>query len=315
MKSYIRKILFGDIQIREYVNIAIEDGISEEVYLKAGKSVYNISQTHWLLCIEPIVFGVWFEQNGEESFSAINQKCQMYFCDSPYENNDIKKNASAILTLHCFDYIKEDFGILFLFTAIRSEIHHLNSIKRNLLFTRYYKKNGLTLSKFKYLVSVYSYPREIKLISFREGDYYNIFPMDLLGEIKSKNRYVFGLRHTNVSLPKIIQTGKLVVSEVSFQYKDIIYELGKHHSSKPPSLDSLPFGLLRSKNLNFYIPDWVKSYREIKIFKTKNLGSHMLLWGELLEENKLTNLTGDLFLIHFFHYLHQKNKGVAYSAV
>ena len=75
--------------------------------------------------------------------------------------------------------------------------------------------------------------------------------MDLLGNVNGSKRFVFGLRHTNVSLSRIIETGKLVVSEVSFNHKNTILELGKHHSSKPPSLDSLTFDLVPSKNFGF----------------------------------------------------------------
>lgn len=315
MKKLIRKILFGNVQISEYSNITISDKIHEKVYLQTGSNVFDVTQIHWLLCIEPIVFGVWIEKIDEKIISEIKQNCKMYFCDSIDDKNSIKKNTFASMILNFVDCVEEDKGTLFLFKLEKCHIHHLNFIKRYLLFTRYYKKNGLTFSKFKSFVSAYSYPRQVRLISFRQDDYYNIFPMDLLGEIKQQNRFVFGLRHTNVSLPKIIQTGKLVVSQVSFKHRNIIYELGKHHSSKPPSLDSLPFKLLRSKTFDFYIPDLVENYKEIKILKTKNLGSHMLLWGEIVDENNITNPSSHLFVIHFLQYLHQKNRGICYSLI
>src|SRR4029077_16258381 len=114
-----------------------------------------------------------------------------------------------------------------------------------------------------------------------------IFPMDLLGTIPGCNKHVFGLRHTNVALPKIIETGKMVVSEVPCEYKDIIYKLGSHHSVAPPSLDMLPFNVLTTEKFGFYIPEWAENYKEVQITRTINLGSHMLLWGEWEKENKL----------------------------
>ena len=53
--------------------------------------------------------------------------------------------------------------------------------------------------------------------------------MDLVGDIPPSSRYVFGLRHTNVTLARIIEAKKLVVSEIPYEYKEIIYQLGKHH--------------------------------------------------------------------------------------
>jgi hypothetical protein len=218
----------------------------------------------------------------------------------------------ATLTLDFFDSIKEENGTLLLLKLKKSNIYHLHFIKTYLLFFRYYKKDSLSFARFKSFVAAYSYPRRVRIISFRQDNYYNIFPMDLLGDIKQRGRYVFGLRHTNTALHRIIETGKLAVSEVSFKYKDIIYQLGKHHSSSPPSLDSLPFDVIFSKNFDFYIPAWVESYKEIKILKTVNMGSHMLLWGELIEEKTLTGPADHLFIVHFLHYLHQKNKGLSY---
>ena len=40
-----------------------------------------------------------------------------------------------------------------------------------------------------------------------------------------------------------------------------------------------------------------------------NLGSHMLLWGEEINEKYLSEPHGHLFHIHFLHYLHQSKEG------
>src|SRR4030095_4468262 len=269
----------------------------------------------WLLCIDPVVFGIWLDNDGSISCFTKNRKYKIYFNHSTSSIKDIKRKPVAVLTLIFFDLIEEENGILMLLKVKRSKIYHLNLIKTYLLFSRYYKKNGLTFSKFKSFVAAYSYPRQIRIVSFRQNDYYNIFPMDLLGNIDNGGRCVFGLRHTNLSLAGIIETGKLAVSEVPFQYKDIIYQLGQHHSSKPPPLGSLSFEVVKSKNFEFYIPAWVENYKEVKILKTLNLGSHMLLWGESKHKDIINRQDSHLFLIHFLHHLSQKKNGMAYPLV
>lgn len=106
-----------------------------------------------------------------------------------------------------------------------------------------------------------------------------------------------------------------MVSEVPFIYKDVIYKLGKHHGSSPPSLESLPFETKCSESFRFPVPDWADSYKEIKILKTINLGTHMLLWGEIKNEKELKESTGNLYHIHFFQYYHQKLKRMGYPLV
>ena len=155
-------------------------------------------------------------------------------------------------------------------------------------------------------MTAYSYPRKVRIISFKEGDYFNIFPMDLLAPIPGTNRFVFGLRHTNLTLSKIIETGKIVVSEVSYELKEDIYKLGKHHSSAPPSLESLPFATTPSKNLAFPVPGPASSYKEIRITKTIDQGSHMLMWGETLYEEKSSVPFPGFYHIHFLLFLHQE---------
>jgi len=315
MKAFIRKILFGDVAISEYSKITVPGDIQEKVYLETDGNIVDISPTHWLLCIEPVIFGVWIENDKSIFGFTKKEKYKIYFNRSANDIKNVKKKSVAILTLIFFDFIKEKNGILLLLKVHKSKIYHLNFIKTYLLFSRYYKKNGLTFSKFKTFVAAYSYPRQISIVSFRRNDYYNIFPMDLLGNIEKCGRCVFGLRHTNLSLAGIIETGRLAVSEVPFYYKDLIYQLGKHHSSTPPPLSSLSFQLIKSKNFEFYIPDWAENYKEIKILKTLNLGSHVLLWGEAKEKNIINKQGNHLFLIHFLHYLRQKKNGIAYPLV
>ena len=300
--------------IREYSTVTIRDEVREKVYLKTRNLLIDISENHYLLCLEPIVFGIWIESS--EQLTALDKKTDytIYFNDSA--NGDGKNkpgNVVAILHLEFFDKIQERNGSLFLLKMQKSRIFHLNLIKTFLIYFKYYKKPHLTFNKLKSFVSAYSYPRRVRVVSFRNNDYYNIFPMDLLGDIRQCNRYVFGLRHTNVALSKIIETGKVVVSEVSFEHKDLIYQLGKHHGSAPPALDLLPFKVTTSEKFGFYIPDWAESYVEIRIERTINLGSHMLLWGEVINQKTLKPHTSHLFHIHFLLYLHQNKKGFNYQ--
>ena len=96
--------------------------------------------------------------------------------------------------------------------------------------------------------------------------------------------------------------------------KTIIYQLGKHHR-EPLSETVLPFETIPSEIFGFPIPAWANRYKEIRIVSTMNLGSHMLLWGEEINEKYLSESHGHLFHIHFLHYLHQKSKGLDYRLI
>ena len=315
MKRLIRKMLVGDHMISEYSTVTVPDGIQEKVYLEVNGQVINISQQHWLLCIEPVVFGIWIEKPAHKVAIQNAATCKLYFNSyNPEDSGPLSNPMEAALNFTRIQAIEEEAGTLFLLKLEKSHIHQLNGIKRYLIFRRYYKKNGLTFPQFKSFVAAYSYPRRIRVVSFRQDDYYNIFPMDLLGDI-SNNRYIFGLRHSNVALNKIIATGKLVVSEAPYGQKETIYRLGAHHSSAPPPLNALPFKVITSKKHGFYVPEWALSYREVDVLQTINLGSHMLIWGATTEEHVLQAPAGHLYLIHFLHHLYQQEHGFSYPLI
>jgi hypothetical protein len=317
MKKLFRKFVFGDMVISEYSTVRIDSGIQERAYLwiEPAELTLDISSCHWLLCLDPIVFGVWI---GKEQAGAIEEEAtyKIIFRDRACaKDDDPKRKAVAILQMDLVDKIDEVGGFLYLFRLADCRIHHVSFIKSRLLYLKYYKRPGLSFYKLKSFAAAYSYPRKVRVISFMSGDYYNIFPMDLLGIVPGAGRFVFGLRHTNLALARIIEARKIVVSEVPFKYKDIIYQLGSHHSTNPPPIEKLPFNVVRSPEFRFWIPEWAQSCKEVTILKTKDLGSHMLLIGEWTKDTILNPPTSNLYHIHFLHFLHQIKKGNPYPLV
>jgi hypothetical protein len=309
MKKIIRRFLLGDTPVSEYSTVTVQGDIIERVYLETSGKRVDISKTHWLLCLQPVVFGIWFAK--EEDIISLDENAlfRMYFRDSDEKAEDV-----AIIELNYLNKIVEPEGTLLLLKLSETRIYHVSHLKVLILFHRYYKKPEQDFYKLKSYSAAYSYPRRVRLISFMEGDWYNIFPMDLVGDIPMSRKYVFGLRHSNVTLARIIQTKKMVVSEIPYEFKDVIYQLGKHHR-EPMSGTKLPFKVIKSEIFDFPIPVWANSYKEIRIVETMNLGSHMLLWGEEVNEKYLSGPSRHLFHIHFLHYLHQKGRGLAYQLV
>ena len=303
-----------DTRFSEYSKILAPDELYQKVWLQTDDKTLEVTTNHWLLCIEPIMYGIWIEKKEPAHFTEKNE-FTMYLGGTISGNQSTIRKPEAVLNLETYDRIEEIDGTLLVLRLKTTRLFQLNFIKRYLLYFRYYRKDRLTFSRFKEFVSSYSYPRRIRVVSFRNDTYFNIFPMDLLGDIGQHKRYVFGLRHSNVALQMILQTGRLVVAEAPHQFKESIYALGRHHSSSPPSLDSLPFKVVESGNFRFYLPEWIERYKEVRIVQHINMGSHMLLWGEIVSEERLTGSTQYLFLVHFLHYLHQKNMGHKYDLV
>ncbi|MDP4148566.1 MAG: hypothetical protein Q8927_07270 [Bacteroidota bacterium] len=313
MKELFRKILFGEALIREYATVRIGEEIRERVYLRknAGDAPRDVSRTHWVLCLDPLVFGIWTETTPDNVGDGISH--WLYFRDGPCKpGEDPERQAVAVAELEFMDRIEEAGGCLLLFRLVSCRVHHIAAFKTRLLYSKYYRKPGLSFDKLKAFATAYSYPRKVRLVSFRGENYYNIFPMDLLGDIPRAGRFVFGLRHSNVALSRIIAEKKIVVSEVPSGSKEMIYQLGSHHSSVPPPVAELPFAVIPSPAFGFWVPAWAESCKEIRILRTMDLGSHMLMWGEPVGELLLNPVSDHLHHIHFLMYLHQLKKRSGY---
>jgi hypothetical protein len=308
MRSLLTKIVYKGISIKEYASITTGSTVSEKVSLKINGSVINVSQNHWVLCLRPIVFGVWLNKAAD-------------FVPSPTTNYAIiveeivPAKKLAEIQLSFLSSIEEKDGMLLLLKENKSKVFHTSQMEAGLLYYAYYRKPGFSFEKFSSYVAAFSYPRKVRIVSFQNDNYYNIFPMDFIGKIEGTNRYVFGLRHTNLALDKIIAAKKIVVSEVPARYKGEIYKLGNYHSSSTPPLDELPFKTLTSKSFGFPVPEWAEKYNEIHITQTMNLGSHMLLWGESQTEEVINPSLGNLYHIHFLLALFQQRQGLGYTGV
>ena len=312
MKHLFSNIFFGDQTVRDYATIRINGNIREKVFLRIAGIPVDITSIHWPLALQPFVFGVWAAKNGPLSGFDKMAGQEMVFTRGLKNGVNRGKDRIATLTLDFFDSIEGAEGELLLMKIRRAGIQHGHFLKWAFIFFKYFRKPGLSFAQFRAFVAAYSFPRVVKIISYRDGGYFNIFPMDLLGKIEGTNKFVFGLRHTNSTLLKIIETKKLVVSGCAAVHKDAIYGLGKHHGSAPPGLDSLPFTVMATSQHGFLIPSWVEDYSEIRILKTMNLGSHMLLWGEAEHLQQLADPSGHLFHMHFLVYLMERSSGDDY---
>ncbi|HXB95663.1 MAG TPA: hypothetical protein VNU70_10905 [Puia sp.] len=312
-----RKMLAGDDSIREFATIGIGDAVAERVYLQADGLFLEVTKNQWMEGLEPLTFAIWIESPELRDALAQAKEYTIYFRkDAPDDPREPGRKALAVAQLNYFNRIDDERGTLFLLQIRSSHIHHIHPLKARLLYWKYYKKPDVSFEKTKAIVTAYSYPRRVRVISFQQGKDYNyIFPMDLLGDVRTSERYLLGMRHSNTVLKKIMDVGKIVVAEFPAPYKPEIYKLGRNHSASPPSLDQLPFGVFPTRRFGFYLPEWVESYKEISIRQTLDIGSHMLLFGEWSEDVVLKPATPRLHHIHFLHFLNQKGRGETYPLV
>ncbi|MBY0425904.1 MAG: hypothetical protein K2Q22_09725, partial [Cytophagales bacterium] len=210
MISLLKKILTKGNKFNEYQAVSGHEMEFSTVIFKIKNTQLDVSNNHWLLCLEPATFGIWLPNN--TPFEIVAQ-AELIFTKS----TSSRRQPYAKVKLKFAKTITLPEGNLHLFTAIQTKLYISNPLFRSIYYHFYYKKPGINHEKFKVLAAAFCYPRKVRLISYQEEGHKNHFPMDLLGPILGTQHYVLGLRHSNPSLGKILDSKKVVVGEFDIE--------------------------------------------------------------------------------------------------
>lgn len=304
MRRFLKNTLYRNIPMSEYKCTTSESQPEEKVYLISSDHRIDVSESHWPLSLQPLIFGAWLH---DDYNIDVSRKISFQFVSI----NSSKPFATA--TAELFETLLVGRGRLLLFQITAVHLGHVSRLELGVLFRCYFKKPQLGFDRFALNSLAFSYPRKVRLVSFRDDDFCSIFPMDLLGIFNQENDFVFGLRHSNRALERILKRQKLVVAEVGPAHQDDIYALGAFHSTAMPPLDTLPLDIISTVLFSFPVPAYTEAYHEIEITGHRNVGSHMLLIGRSCAQTRLRPATGSLCHIHFLLALarHRMNRSAS----
>lgn len=290
----LKKMIYGDLKVSAFVVTRLFDHeIKESVFLTNGTSSIDITKRHSMICLDPFCVAVWLLP---EQFNSIDPAT----VDILFKKG---KNLKAKLSLSLIEKIEEDNATLLLYRANQASCYQLNAFSRFVTLFRFLKNKTTTYRQRKFIAALYSYPRKIIVVSYKEDNYCNIFPMDIQGYIPDSNLYILGLRTTNLTLGKILSTKKLVISDTNRADIKTIYSLGKHGSSAPPPIESFPFAVSNSEQFNFPVPDFSSSYKEMEIIEHRELGYHMLLLGRIINAKDTLPEPSLLYHVHILEFM------------
>jgi flavin reductase (DIM6/NTAB) family NADH-FMN oxidoreductase RutF len=288
LKSIAKRALFGDRVATNFPAVRIAIGTMEEkVFLSWNEDRLDISERHCIVCHAPFCLIVWL--TAEESKRVQTNLMMISVVTGAKIHSEI--TASVIKK------IEIENGVLFVVRAEQASCYQKSALFQRLM--RRYFRHKNTPQEDKFYAAAYSYPRRVIAVSFQEASYYNIFPMDFQCSIAGTDLYVLGLRTTNVTLEKIIQSKRVVIGDTARADLEVIYALGRNHSASPPPQDSLPFEVLKSERFGFPVPVFSSSYKEIDLIAHHNLGTHTMLIGRIANARSLWAAESYLYHIHF----------------
>jgi len=293
MNKLLRKLLLGYSNPQKYPANRIKDAeIKERVILYDGGNGTDITANHSIVCEKPFCIAIFFSKRQQtDELQNIEIRVQR------------GNKMVAKLHLSLKDSIDEQQTSILIYEIEAAKNYQLSNIRQYFLMRYFLREKKLNPKEGKIYAALYSYPREVVIISYEEEGYYNLFPMDFRRYHAEDNLYVFGLRSTNITLAKILQSGKLVACNTDAAKLQDIYYLGKHHSSAPPQKKEMPFEIGESELYKFPIPAFSASYKEVEIVNSKNIGSHVLMIGKVVNTKELRPAEASVYHIHFFEYV------------
>jgi len=223
MNKLIRKLFFKGSKIKTFfISKLAEDQIAEKVFLKSGDSIVDISKQHGMICLDPFCIAAWLPTR---QLTLINDAALIEF------KKDEQVNARIALSL--IETIYTPNGALLLFKVEKVKNFHSSLLHRFVFFAYLLRSPKNTYHSRKVISALYSYPRSIIIVSYRDESYSNIFPMDIHSYIEQEGLYVLGLRTSNVTLDKILEAKKVVICDTDSADINVVYNLGKHASKSP----------------------------------------------------------------------------------
>ncbi len=301
MHSFISKLFFKDAGIKTfYITRLLQNQIEEKVVLKNARTPIDVSRSHGMICLDPFCMAIWL--SAEHADSVNTEKTEIQFIKGD------KINASIKLGL--IEKIATQGGVLLLYKVEKVRNHQFTALHRLVLFRYLLRSKKNTYHHRKVISALYSYPRNIIIVSYKDDEYYNIFPMDIHAYIPKDDLYILGLRTTNITLNKILEAKKVVVCDTDNVDIKTVYDLGKHSSTAPTPIDKLPFGTNESELFHFPVPDFVGSYKEIEIIQHKKMGYHMLMVGKILNHKIIRQNSSSLYHISFLQFQQGNYTGI-----
>ncbi len=293
MSLPIKRIFFKDTKIQTFFITRLPDnGIEEKVFLKKDKQLIDISKHHSMICLEPFCVAVWLPADEADLIEPSTASLQFM--------KGSKLNASIKVSI--IEKMDTPNGVLLLYKVGKVKNYHLTALHRLVLFAYFLRSKKNTYHHRKVISALYSYPRSIIIVSYKDEDYYNIFPMDIKGYIEEEGLYILGLRTTNITLNKILEARKVVVCDTDAVDISTVYDLGKHSSAAPTPKENLPFGTTESQLFGFLVPDFTGYYKEIEIIEHKKMGYHMLMVGKVVNARQLKPETSSLYHVGFLQF-------------
>jgi flavin reductase (DIM6/NTAB) family NADH-FMN oxidoreductase RutF len=158
---------------------------------------------------------------------------------------------------------------------------------QRLLQARWRHDSGFRMSNtaVQHLMLFYLRPRPVVLVSVDDGTNDNLFPMDLIGNLRGS--FTLALRTTSPSVATMRNSRRVALADVALRLQKTVYGLGNHHRLAQIDWNSLPFESVRSTEFGLRVPVDAQRIRECSIESWREVGSHTFFVCRVVSDRTL----------------------------
>jgi flavin reductase (DIM6/NTAB) family NADH-FMN oxidoreductase RutF len=298
----IRGFVFGSANLRQQCAIGLRDPQTEvSVWLHGLGAPRDVTYNHVMAAARPLTLGIGLE--GQVDAAVIRRaRPSLQFCERG------EKRLLGEISLQPMEAIPVRGEYLYLFKTRSYRNYCLPSFRLWALylfyaFRRWRAGRRPDTSGFRMVVRelhtvfvFYVCPRPVVLVSVTDGNFANIFPMDLIGPIGTRH-FSLALHSTSTAVPLIERSRRVALSSVPMEQTAVAYELGKNHNKPCADWAHIPFVTTLSSTFRLPVPSFSLRVREMWIEAVRNVGSHKLFLAETIEDQHWADGL-QLFFVH-----------------
>jgi flavin reductase (DIM6/NTAB) family NADH-FMN oxidoreductase RutF len=233
----------------------------------------DVTNSHLFLGYKPVIISL--------SFNSSDIAAKETVCRLEFETENADEGKIASLSLRRIRSFSTEEREVVLYECIDgshlliSPVHQLINNLREKLRSSTAGNVSLEGNLYDQVRIAYSVPRNISLVTVKDGDKMNVFPTDLHGQSSVKT-YLSSLRMNGKATGQVEKYRDIVICEIDAAYYRKVYDLGKNHMKDLRDEAEFDLSGRSSRFFGHPLPAGTLAYRELEQKESFDCGIHRL---------------------------------------
>jgi flavin reductase (DIM6/NTAB) family NADH-FMN oxidoreductase RutF len=299
-RQALKRIAFGDTNLPQQCTVGFFDPQTQvRVWLHGSGAPRDVTHNHVVACAAPFTIAIGSDVG---NLPAVDEKARLSL---RFEERGGNHQLLGTIALHALPATAPATPEVRLF-SLRSSRNHCLPRARLLAHNLHQaylqassRKNSqipIAASEVHAMGVSFICPRPVVLVSVKDEESGNIFPMNLMGPI-GNGYFAFALNSSRQAAPLVERAGRVALSSVPIEQAPLARQLGANHWRESLNWNQLPFPLQLSTALQIPVPCFAPRVRKMEIKGVRQMGSHTLFIATMIRDECFAHCL-QFFMIH-----------------